>query len=554
VSSYPVLDAAVPVPAGMIVAVPAEMLASPLRNGRDLGESDRSALVIGGTEKVRTGGRTVFLKVVAVTGAVVTRDGQVRAEGRPYDHATLGPLEDWLDAQAGPGVIDGIAERADLDKKYAKGKYRRLLTAAFMIRVIVLWTLMPEARLSDVILALAGDLALLPWSRRWHPASERACLDWRKALGPAPLEELQATVLAAAAGEHAHRDGQSLTIGTARPLAVHSGDGSLLRVPDTPANRAAFGSVGTAGDSAAWPCVRLFPLSNAFTRSLLAMPWGPAGTDKTASEQALLDTAMRDFPHVLAKDQVWLLDRLWHGALRLKALARLTHFAVRIKSDIPLKRISEIYPDGTYLAEISGDRVTMTVRVIEYDVHVEGQKAEEMFCLVTSLLNWEEYPGPELARLYKWRWDGSETALREAKAPLHGAGPGTGAMLRSGSPELIAQEIAAWACSTEMTRGVTRDAALTAAPARKGARAGLAVTVRSMSMARSRRLILAAIRTGKISYQALTAKIAECRVVTDRNRHRPRKSKSPSTFAHASRKDTVTRIAPAVITMANAPG
>ena len=319
-------------------------------------------------------------------------------------------------------------------------------------------------------------------------------------------------------------------------------------------NRAEFGSVGTAGDSAAWPCVRLFPLSNAFTRSLLAMPWGPAGTDKTASEQALLDTAMRDFPHVLAKDQVWLLDRLWHGALRLKALARLTHFAVRIKSDIPLKRISEIYPDGTYLAEISGDRVTMTVRVIEYDVHVEGQKAEEMFCLVTSLLNWEEYPGPELARLYKWRWDGSETALREAKAPLHGAGPGTGAMLRSGSPELIAQEIAAWACSTEMTRGVTRDAALTAAPARKGARAGLAVTVRSMSMARSRRLILAAIRTGKISYQALTAKIAECRVVTDRNRHRPRKSKSPSTFAHASRKDTVTRIAPAVITMANAPG
>ena len=67
----------------MIVAVPAGLLASPLRNGRDLGDSDRSALVIGGTEKIRTGGRAVFLKVVAVTEAVVTRDGQVRAEGRP---------------------------------------------------------------------------------------------------------------------------------------------------------------------------------------------------------------------------------------------------------------------------------------------------------------------------------------------------------------------------------------------------------------------------------------------------------------------------------------
>ncbi|MGH3282314.1 MAG: hypothetical protein ACRDNW_24700, partial [Trebonia sp.] len=195
-SSYPVPDAAVPVSAGMIVAVPAELLASPLKNGRDLGEADRSALVIGGTEKIRTGGATVWVKVVAVTGAAVTRDGQVRAGGRPYDHATLGPLEDWLDAQAGPGVIDAIAERAVLDERYVKGRYRRLLSAAFMIRAVVLWTLMPEAQLSDVIIALAGDLALLPWSRQWHPASERACLDWRKALGPGPLEELEAAVLA----------------------------------------------------------------------------------------------------------------------------------------------------------------------------------------------------------------------------------------------------------------------------------------------------------------------------------------------------------------------
>jgi hypothetical protein len=42
-----------------------------------------------------------------------------------------------------------------------------------------------------------------------------------------------------------------------------------------------------------------------------------------------------------------------------------------------------------------------------------------MLCLVTDLLDWEEYPAPELAGLYKWRWDGSETGLREAKAPLH---------------------------------------------------------------------------------------------------------------------------------------
>ena len=145
------------------------------------------------------------------------------------------------------------------------------------------------------------------------------------------------------------------------------------------------------------------------------------------------------------------------------------------------------------------------------------------------------------------------TALREAKAPLHGAGPGTGAMLRSGSPLLIAQEIAAWVISTEMTRGVTRSAALAAAPARKGRRAGLPVRSRDLSLTASRRLILAAIRAGRTSCQALARQIAKHRVITDRSRHRPRKSKSPSTFPHAGPKDRTTRTAPAVITMANAP-
>jgi len=51
----------------------------------------------------------------------------------------------------------------------------------------------------------------------------------------------------------------------------------------------------------------------------------------------------------------------------------------------------------------------------------------------------------------------------------------------------------------------------------------------------------------------VTSAIAGYRNVVDRDRHRPRKSKSPSHFPHASAKDTATRIAPAVITMANTP-
>ncbi len=484
-SSYPVPSCAVPVSGGMVVAVPLELLASPLKNGRPLGGGNRSALVIGGTEKVRTGGTVVFCKVVAVAEAQVKRDGQVRAKGSPVHHATLGPLEERLESEAGPGVIGRIAAGARLDGRFAKGERERLLAAAFMIRVIVLMTLMPGARIEDVIVALAGDLALVPWARPWRPASARAAGDWRNALGAAPLEELRDAVLGLAWQEHQDGDCGAVTIGRSRPLKAGSLDGTLIRMPDTPANRAVFGTVGTGDDSGPYPCARGLPLTCCSCRSLLAMPHGPAGTDKAAAEQRLLDEAMDQFPGLFAPGWIWLMDRNYHGAPRIARLIESTHVLIRLKSDIPLRRTSEILPDGSYRAELSGDGVTVRVRVIEYFVDVEGQEVPEMFCLVTDLMDYEEYPAPELAALYKWRWDGSETALREAKAPLRGAGPGTGPMLRSGSPDLARQELAAWAAAVEMTRGVARDAALAAAPARKGRRAGLAVRPRDLSCARA---------------------------------------------------------------------
>jgi hypothetical protein len=245
------------------------------------------------------------------------------------------------------------------------------------------------------------------------------------------------------------------------------------------------------------------------------------------------------------------MDRLWHGTARIARLIRRTHVLIRVKSDIPLKKTSAILPDHSYLAELSGDGVTITVRVIEYWVTVEGQEVPELLCLVTGLLDWREYPGTELAALCKWRWDGSETGLREAKASLHGAGPGTGPMLRSGSPELVRQELAAWAAATEMTRGVTRDAALAAAPSKKGRRAGQPVRPRDLSHARARRAVLAEIRAGRTCYQQLTREIGKYKNACDR--HRVRKSRSAGTFPRATAKDTITRIAPAVITMASTP-
>src|SRR5271155_186341 len=86
------------------------------------------------------------------------------------------------------------------------------------------------------------------------------------------------------------------------------------------------------------------------------MPWGPAGTDKAAAEQRLLDTAMERYPHLFTMDRVWLMDRNFPGAARVARLLARTHVLIRLKSDIRLGRTSPILADGSYLAELSGGR------------------------------------------------------------------------------------------------------------------------------------------------------------------------------------------------------
>jgi hypothetical protein len=101
--------------------------------------------------------------------------------------------------------------------------------------------------------------------------------------------------------------------------------------------------------------------------------------------------------------------------------------------------------DGTYLAELKPPRKSggppLTVRVIEYTVHTipEGgtEETSEVFCLVTSLLDPEEYPALDLACCYPKRW-GCETVIG------HKTGTGDGQpVLRSKDPAGAEQEM--WA-------------------------------------------------------------------------------------------------------------
>jgi hypothetical protein len=523
-----------------LVAVRAVDLASPA--GPGLGKDGRSALVAAGEGRIRSGDVVVFLKPVAVAPAVIRRDGRVQAGGHPADHARLGVAEDRLDALAGQeDVIGQIAAGVRLGGK-VKGAARRAMTPALTIRLTLLMTFMPgDADYAEVLATLLGDLALVPWQRPYQVPTATVFCTWRDAVGPGPLEQLRDLVLAGVDAEHREHDFRAVLVGD---LDVCSIDGSLTRVPDTPANREAFGSAGTADDSSPYPQQRDLWLSHASTRATLAVTSGPSGAaagggrDKGEAEQALLDKALKDHPQLFTPQRLWVMDRNFPGVPRIARLvAAGTHVLIRVRDGITLDRIGDFLPDGSYLAAIRGGGITLTVRVIEYTIAVAGRDAPELFCLITDLHDHAAYPAGVLAAAYHWRWIGSETSLKEAKSAISGAGPSTGPMLRSQSPALIAQEHAAWVTATELARATARAAAAVAVPSGKGKRAGQPVHPRQISFTAARRVIITTTRAGtataSLPAAAVTASrdralagLARRRVDVDRHRHRDRKTKA----------------------------
>ena len=538
----------------MVVAVPLSALRWPVREG--VSGDGRSALVVAQAPAVRSGQLVVWLKVVAVAEAVVRRDGRVQVAGRPADHARLGVLEEELDTRCGPGTIDRVAAGVRLDgvDSKVKGVLPREMSVAFTLRATLLMTLMPHLGTGEVLRTLLGDLLILPWTRARVAPSSKVLSTWRAAIGAGPMQELRRLVLAASVAEHR---GAEPGIEVGGRLRLGAIDGSVTRMPDTPGNRAQFGTAGAA--LTGYPQIRHLHLSDAFTRATLAVVTGAAGGDKAEAEQGLLDRALKDYPHLFTRDRLWVMDRNFPGVKRIQAiLGTGSHVLIRVKSGIRLPRIGPVNPDGSYPALVTGaDGTSLKVRVIEYHITLAGKTTPELFCLITDLHDWIEHPAHLLAAAYRWRWDGSETALREAKSTLHEAGPGLGAILRSKSATLIEQEHAAWISATELVHALTRTAATTAAAFTKGPRAGRRAQARDLSFTTARHAAIASITTTTAAahlnssarqraHHEVLSIVAGSRVTTDRNRHRERKVKSGQSFAHAPR-DIATTIVPAII-------
>jgi hypothetical protein len=194
-----------------MVAVRVADLASPAVRG--LGKDGRPALTAAGAGKIRTGDVVVFCKPVAIAPAVVRRDGRIQAAGHPAGHVRLGVAGERLDALCGTArVIDEMAGSVTLEGK-VKGEARRAMTPALAIRFTLLMTLM-DADYPEVMAALLGDLAAVPWQRRYQVPTATVASTWREALGPVPLEKLRDLLLAGIDAKHRDHDYRAVTVGT----------------------------------------------------------------------------------------------------------------------------------------------------------------------------------------------------------------------------------------------------------------------------------------------------------------------------------------------------
>ena len=393
----------------------------------------------------------VFCRPVVTAPAVVRRDGSVRAGGWLPDFVRLGELERHL----GDGVIEEITAAALEQGRLRQRQRRRIMSYPLVIRLMIAMTLMPGASYREALARLAGLLADIPFILEWHVPTEKVVTDWRLPVPPGLLEAL----FWQAAGPLIADDEPSAVM--LAGMTVCAADGMLVNLADTPANRAFFGSTGTADDSSPFPQLRVIAVTARAGRAMLGAILGQAG----AGEQTLLKRLVRRRPELFA-GRVICFDRNFPGHELITAILRAGgHVIARVKEGISLG--FEAGPDRGWLPD--GSRMTwlnapsgrksdrLPVRAAEHSVILPAgrgtEEPSETCTVITTLLDHGAAPADQVRDTYLTRWSASETTFGEDKTAIAGAGNRTsGPVLRSGRPRLVIQEAWAWLTATQLTR------------------------------------------------------------------------------------------------------
>ena len=326
-----------------------------------------------------------------------------------------------------PGLIDDAVAATGVGQRRV-----RLLPA----RVVVLFTLAMVVFSTDGYRQVWRNLMSgWPVLDRVTP-TRSAFTQARRRLGPAPLAWLFVRVRGVRGDER--------TPGVfAFGLRLVSWDGTMLHVPDSPANAAAFiRSTGGGGNVGGYPQVRLMALIECGTRAVIDAVFG------AQSEQALADKLVPS----LAPGMLLLADRNFVGFPQWAAIRAQGAHAVWRLGAHRIFPVHAVLPDGSWHsrftpAKADRDRGVqpIPVRVLRYRITVDrvdrrGRRTTrtETIRLLTSLLDPAQAPAADLAACYRQRWE-SENSYQELKTWLRGPS----VILRSHDPDGLHQEL--WA-------------------------------------------------------------------------------------------------------------
>jgi hypothetical protein len=292
-----------------------------------------------------------------------------------------------------------------------------------------------------------------PW---WHVPGASALMEARTRLGAEPLKVL----FAKAALPLATRKTRGAWYRNWRVMVM---DGTCLDVPDSPANQGLGRAKSGRGEGVgAFPQVRVVGLVEAGTHAIVDAAQGPYSSgEQTLAHQLAHDRGPLGPGVLLLADRLFLGGQLWRAMARTGA-----DLVWRVKcgsKTAPKLPVDQVLPDGSWLSRIYAasdrrKRHPITVRVIEYTLSDPGRRTStDRYRLVTTILDPTAAPAGELAALYTERWE-IETALGELKTTQRGPRQ----VLRSKSPELVAQEVWAHLLVHYALRAVMHTAALEA--------------------------------------------------------------------------------------------
>jgi hypothetical protein len=282
------------------------------------------------------------------------------------------------------------------------------------------------------------------------PARSSLC-EARKRLGVEPIKNLHASVVRPLATPE--------TLGAFyQGLRWMGIDGTVMNVPDSEANAAAFKRATGSRGEGAFPQVRKVSLVELGTHVEVAVAIGGWQDSEQSLARQLWDFIPADA--LLTEDRGFFKYEDWKE-LDLRGVKLL----IRVKKNMILKAMMKL-SDGSFLAKIypsardrEKDRNGIVVRVIEYTLNDEQRTGHgETHRLMTNLLDAGRYPALELIAGYHERWE-EELVFDEQKTHQDPCRAEKPANLRSETPDGVRQELYALSLAHFVVRALMFEAA-----------------------------------------------------------------------------------------------